>query len=142
MKAKGVFLVTPGFLAPEDSRAKEILAALPVGKKVLAWVHTARYPEHHRLAFAVLQKIAEAIGSPVEVVLLWIKHETGRFDFVRLPDGRTEKAPHSIAFESMSQEDFQSFWNDALEVVKEKVLTKVDAKTFNELRDMIAGKIG
>jgi hypothetical protein len=143
MKAKGIFIpsIDGESLLAVDDRAKAIVSGLDPTKKVLAWVHTARYPEHHRLAFAVMGKIADAIGATTECVLLWLKYETGRFDFVRLPDGTTEKSPHSIAFESMSQEDFQKFWNDALVPIRETVLPKVDDRTYNEIRDMIAGKV-
>lgn len=151
MKQKGVFKVrmVPNIVTrdmilafvPDDRRARDILSGLDVDKKVLAWVHTARYPEHHRFAFAVMQKIADAVGTPVEAVLLWLKLETFRFDYVRMPDGSTEKSPHSIAFESMSQEEFQSFWNDVLPVLAEKVLPNIDQQTYDEIVSMISGKV-
>ena len=82
MKAKGIFDAVGGdALHPQDRRAHEIINEMG-DKKALVWVHTARYPEHHRFAFAVMQKIADAIGVPVEAVLLSLKYETGRFDYV------------------------------------------------------------
>lgn len=149
MKQKGLFRACHDplvfglpFLTPIDKRARNILAELAPDKKALVWVHTARYAEHHKFAFAVLQKIANACGVPVEVVLLSLKHETGRFDYVQLMDGRVIENPHSIAFESMDQADFQKFWNDALEVIKDKWLGKINADDYEEIRTMIAGKAG
>jgi hypothetical protein len=145
MKAKGLFRYAangngPPVLTPIDFRAHNIIAELYPDKKALVWVHTARWPEHHRFAFAVLQKIANACGVPVEIVLLSLKHETGRFDFVQLLDGRVVENPHSIAFESMDQKDFQKFWDDALEVIKDKWLGRINEDDYKEISDMIAGK--
>ena len=142
MKRKGVFRANSCELIPVDERAEEIVAEMYGKQKpALVWVHTARYPDHHRFAFAVLQKIAESIGQPVELVLTWLKRETGRFDFIRLPDGTTEKHYHSISFASMSQEDFQSWWNDAMTVIREQVLPNAPEAVYQELREMLAGKV-
>lgn len=145
MKAKGLFelrTVAAGpYLVPVDARAQAICAEVGEGKKALVHVHTPRYPDHHRFAFAVLQKIADGIGKPVELVLLWIKHETGRCDYVRMPDGTTVLSPQSIAFESMDQKEFQGFWNDALEVVKEKMLPHMDGQHYDEIVSMLSGKV-
>ena len=147
MKAKGIFigrdLAADGglCLAPEDERAREIARELVNSdKKALVWVHTARYPEHHRFAFAVMQKIADAIGVPVETVLLSLKYETGRFDYIQLVDGGIVENPHSIAFESMDQADFQKFWDDVLEVLKDRWMPKMAEDVFAEIRDMITGE--
>ena len=147
MKKKGVFIgrdsatVGDPYLVPDDARAREIARSI-VDKKALVWVHTARYPEHHRLAFAVMQKIADACGVPVEIVLLSLKYETGRFDWVELVDGTRISHPRSIAFESMDQADFQKFWDDSLEVLKDKWLPRLGNELFEEVREMISGKWG
>jgi hypothetical protein len=148
MKAKGIFigrdLAADGglCLAPEDERAREIARELVNSdKKALVWVHTARYPEHHRFAFAVMQKIADAIGVPVEAVLLSLKYETGRFDYVELVDGSIKENPHSIKFESMDQAEFQKFWDDVLVVLREKWMPRMADDVFVEIQEMIAGKV-
>lgn len=142
MKQKGIFTISvdKADLIPVDARALKIVEDMEPGKRALVWVHTARYPEHHRFAFAVMQKIADAIGVPVEIVLLSLKYETGRFDYVQLVDKRIVEHPHSIAFESMDQKDFQKFWDDVLEVLKDKWLPKMDDHLYDEIRDLIAGK--
>lgn len=141
MQAKGIFKAEPPVrFVPSDERALEILEGLKDGEKVLLWVHKARYPEHHKLAWAVFQKIADATGQTAENIALWLKLETGRFDYVQLVDGRVIEAPHSLKFESMSQAEFQSFWNDALEIIKDKVLPGVDDQVFNDLRELISGQ--
>ena len=140
MKQKGIFDAIGGdALHPLDGRARDIINSMG-DKKALVWVHTARYPEHHRFAFAIMQKIANAIGVPVEAVLLSLKYETGRFDYVQLVDGSIKEAPHSIKFESMDQAEFQKFWDDVLVVLKERWMLKLSDDVFDEIRDMISGE--
>jgi hypothetical protein len=140
MKAKGIFDAVGGdALHPIDQRAHQIINEMG-DRKALVWVHTARYPEHHKFAFAVMQKIADAIGVPVEAVLLSLKYETGRFDYIQLVDGSIKEDPHSISFESMDQADFQKFWDDVLVVLTEKWMPRMADDVFAEIRDMIRGE--
>ncbi len=129
-KAKGVFVVTMDGLHPQDTRAQLIMSNLDVGSRVLVHVHKARYVEHHRLAWAVLSKIGDAVGLPAENILMWLKYETGRADVIQFPDGRVSGHPQSINFESMSQQDFQQFWRDATVVIQEKIMHKLPPDTF------------
>lgn len=140
MTDKGVFIRSiNGDFIPYDERAMEITISCPVGKKVLMRVHKARNPEHNGLAHAVFQKIAQAIGQPLDVVKLWLKWETGRVDLVKMPNGRRIANPRSFAFEAMSQDDFQAFWNDALPIIAEKVMPQMPQEVYEELRRMISG---
>lgn len=154
MKAKGEFIAmmpvshsgnavsAAAVMMPVDKRAKEIVAELlRRGTKTLMWAHTARHPEFHRYSWAVIGTIAEATGFSKESVYTFLKRETGRFDWVRMPDGSTERQYHSADFESMSQEDYQEFWNDALVVVREQIIPDISDEDYNRLRDMIAGKV-
>jgi hypothetical protein len=145
MREKGVFkkvtVMGGEMFFAVDGRAQEILANLSDGDKVFMWVHKARYPEHSRLSWSVVQRIGDAIGQPKELMMQWLKRETGRFDWVRMPDGTTEKAYHSIAFESMDQTEFQAFWNDVLVILTEQVLPKLPDDVFEDIRKMIEGKI-
>lgn len=140
MEAKGTFSVGQNAILPQDDRAREIMRALTIGDKVLVKVHRARNPEHHRLAWAVFSRIGDAIGEPAEKVLLWLKVATGRVDFERLPNSKVIPLPRSIKFESMSQDDFQSFWNDCWPIITEQILPDLPEAEFNELRAIIAGK--
>lgn len=140
MEGTGLFQVGKNALLPLHERAQNIMAHLTVGDKVLVKVHKARNPEHNALAHAVIAKIAQAIGKSPEVVKLWLKWECGWVDLVKMPNGKTIAAPRSLAFESMSQDEFQRWWNEALEVVKEKVLPNISKQDFEEIRAMIAGK--
>lgn len=140
MRKKGLFRYGQPFvnyttpvLVPINDHAHEALAALSPDRKALVWVHSARYPEHHRFAFAVFQRIAEILGMSVEDVLESIKYDTGRWDYVTLWDGRKTPRTHSIAFESMPQSDFQQFWNDTLAVLKDRL----PEEAYQEIAEML-----
>ena len=140
MRAKGVFaasVVVPSLL-PQDERAMEIMSKLKPGQHVLVNVHRARWPEHHRLAFAVFNKIAAAKGISVDTVVLWLKWELGYVDIVRLPNGKHIPSPRSIAWESMSQDEFAEWWREALVVLSEKILPGLPRELFDEIRAMVS----
>lgn len=140
MRKKGLFryeaTVNSPVLVPLNDHAHEAMAELAPDKKALVWVHKARYPEHHRFAFAVLQRIAEDLGMDVEDVLESIKYDTGRWDYVTLWDGTKKPRTHSIAFESMSQPDFQQFWKDTLAVLKDRL----PKETYDDVVEMLKPK--
>ncbi len=138
MIAKGVFTAGKNALLPNDTRAHEIMHQLKPGDRVLMTVHRARNPEHNALAHVVFQRIADAIGKPMEVVKLWLKWETGRVDLVELPTGKHIPNPRSFKFESMGQDEFQAFWDEAWPIIAEKVLPNLPRETFEELRAIVA----
>src|SRR5690606_12876374 len=123
-----------------DDHAHGIMSQLKIGDKVLINVHKARWPEHHRLAFAVMQRIAEAKDVPVETVLTWLKVSTGRVDFVEMPNGKIVAAPQSISFASMSQDEFRRFWDDCWKLIAEHILPDVSQEAFDEIRRIIDGE--
>ena len=140
MEAKGVFNVGKGALLPSDERARDLMRAMKTGDKVLVKVHRARNPEHNALAHVVFQRIADATGMTMDAIKLWLKWETGYVDIVAMPNGKRIAAPRSLKFESMSQDEFQSWWDEALPIINEKVMGKLPPKEFEEIRRIIAGK--
>jgi len=135
MKAKGTFSVGKGgVLIPHSEQAREIAGKLNVGDRVLVHVHKARWPEHHDLAWWVFRKVGNSIGEPAEKVLLWLKVATGRVDFERLPNGKLIPLPHSISFESMSQDEFQRFWDDCWPILTEQIVPNMPDEDYEELR--------
>ena len=142
MKQRGLFRAgqaAPPCLVPIDNRAKEIMAQLEPGKKALVSVHTARYPEHHGLVFMVLQKIADVMGTDVTNIVVSLMFETGRFDYVTLVDQTVVPIPHSLSPESMTQAEFQKFWDETEEIIKTKWRSLVTADDFAEIEKLMKG---
>jgi Protein of unknown function (DUF1367) len=139
MRAKGVFVASESALLPNDKRAHDLLAGLNSGDRVLVRVHRARNPEHHRLAWLVWDRIGAARGVPGALVLSWLKVATGRVDWVQLPNGKLWPKEQSIAFESMSQQEFQAFWDEAWPLICEYILPDLPQEEFDVLVNMVAG---
>lgn len=139
MQAKGLFSVAKNALVPMDGRGREMFgpAGLHIGDRVIVKIHRARNPEFNALAHAVFERIGNAIGQPMEVVKLWIKWETGRVDLVRLPTGKHIPNPRSVAFESMDENEFRDFWNDAWPIIAEKILPGIPEHDFQEIRNIV-----
>lgn len=142
MKAKGLFTVAKQAFLPSDERARGMFApgALKIGDKVLIKVHRARNPEHNALAHVVFDRVARAIGRPMKTVKLWLKWETGHIDLVQLPTGKYLPEARSLKFESMGQDEFQEWWDEALLIMQESVLTQIPQEEFDEIRAIITGE--
>lgn len=138
MEGTALFTVAKGALLPKDDRAEDMLKnKLNVGDKVLVKVHRARNPEHNALAHKVFDVIAKATGYSPEVIKLWLKNETGRVDLVKLPTGKYMPAPRSMKFESMTQDEFQAFWDEAWVIIGEQVMPHIPEKDFEEIRSIV-----
>lgn len=142
MKQKGLFRcaqAAPPCLVPIDKRAHEIMAELAPDKKALIQVHTPRYPEHHGLVFMVLGRIAEYTKVPLRSVVLSLLYETGRFDYVKLLDGTVIPDPESLSPESMTQAEFQKFWDEAEKIIKTKWRGLMSPLMFEEIERLMKG---
>lgn len=139
MQAKGIFTAAKNALLPGDERAHAIMSKLGVGDRVLVKIHKARNPEHSALAHAVFDRVAAATGQPVEVLKLWLKWKTGHVDLVTMPDGKRMPHPRSLNFASMSQQDFQKFWDEAWMIMSEELLPGIPQQDFDEIRAIVAG---
>lgn len=138
MEGTALFTVGKGALLPKDDRAQDMMRnRLNVGDKVLVKIHRARNPEHNALAHKVFDLIADATGYSKDVIKLWLKKETGRVDLVKLPDGKYLPSPRSMKFESMSQDEFQAFWNEAWVIIGEQVMPHIPEKDFEEIRKIV-----
>jgi hypothetical protein len=129
---------TAPVLVPSDERAWKIMEELEQGKKLLVKIHKARWPEHHNLVWAVMDRIGKAIGQPKELVMALIKIRTGRVDFLQLRNGKKVPIPQSTRFESMSQQEFQAFWDDAWVVITEEILLGLKQKQYEEILGIVA----
>jgi hypothetical protein len=139
---KGLFKLTSSGFVPCDDRAREIHGTLvrkQYGKPVFMTVRTARNPEFSAMAHVVFTKLANGLGVDMEIIKIFLKEQTGRFDLERLPNGTVIKRHHSVAFSAMSEEQFRAFWDAALPIIFEKLLGGVKSAEYQEIVDILAG---
>lgn len=143
MKGKGLFVAHPGGFTPYDENARKVLNKLLLkhaDRPVFMSVRTARNPEFSAMAHVVFGKLADGLGVPMDAVKQFLKEATGRFDVVRMPNGTLQKLHHSVSFESMTEEQFRAFWNDALPIILERLLGGVRSDVYDDIVNIISGK--
>lgn len=111
-------------LRPADFAADEFMAAIPDGKEVTVIVRRPRSAIHHRWFFALLRKVCENTGlwASEEELLSALKLATGHCDRQMTLDGSVYLVPKSIAFSSLSEDEFNIFKERCLHLLATKVL--------------------
>jgi len=99
-----------------------------------------RNGQHHRKLFALLQLVAEnseTYDTP-EKALVAVKLVTGYADPVIDPiTGELIQVPRSIAYESMEQDDFDRFYEAAIDGVLRHILPQLDRETADHLLEQV-----
>lgn len=98
-----------------DEQAQEVMRSIKDGKDVMVTVRASRNPAHHRLFFAMLQKVIDAGAWEYDIdsLLDWCKFKVGHVSVMEVA-GKRYVTPKSIAFESMPQDKFQRFYERAV----------------------------
>lgn len=112
-----------GKLLPADSLAEEDLMAFSDRKPVLVEARHPRSPQHHRLLFALLRKVARSTPTPLseDALRQWILVRTGHVDILPLGFGKLYEAPKSMAFRNMDQREFRDLFDAAVKLIMEEV---------------------
>ena len=132
-----------GALKAADEASAEALAGIKMGEVVSCQIKRPRNLAHHRLFWALMQKVAENQShyADAEQVCAAFKIATGHCDYVQTSHGMVG-IPKSISFSKMSQEEFRAFFNKALDYLTTHVIPGLDSKTLErEVNDMIAVKV-
>lgn len=132
-------------LVPADIAAVEWMATIPQKREVLVEIRRPRSPLFHRWFFVLLKLTIDATGSraiwPTEENLLnALKLEVGHVEDVVRFDGTIERRAKSIAFASMTHDEFARFvrrccWVifDHFGVDTELLMAEVDAEQRTKL---------
>lgn len=110
---------------------KQVKGMEPGEMFTLSWVRE-RNPAHHRKLFSLTTYIAENsdVYNNKDKALTALKVVAGHCEFVPDPKGgRLIAVPKSISFESMGQDEFESFYQNAVQGAIDHILphmTKVD----------------
>lgn len=131
-----------GVLEPASAYYAAQLRArrLRVGDLVHAELTKPRNPKHHRLVFALLQRVLENQDGlqTIEQLLTIVKIKLGRVDtVVDAASGRAYYVPQSIAFASMDQGEFNVFWKDLCRMVARDYFPHLDPDQVAELAEMM-----
>lgn len=132
-----------GTLEPASAYYSAELRArrLRVGDLVHADLTKPRNPRHHRLVFALLQKVLENMDGlqTIEQLLTIIKIKLGRVDtLVDASSGKAYYVPQSIAFASMDQTEFSVLWRDLCRLVARDYFPGMDPDQVAELAEMMS----
>ena len=123
------------------TRLRSAMKQLPDGQSMrLEWARP-RNGAHHRKAFALLQLIAdhhEVYDTP-ERALVAVKILTGHVDVEQHPiDGTPVLVPRSIAYESMDQDTFAQWYEQAIDAICQHLLPQLDRATAERLAAQIS----
>ena len=129
-------------LVPADEAAEEWLRKTKPSQLVLMTGRRPRNPMHHRKMMALLRIVLEnqEYYQTIEHLLIAIKMATGHYDIYPMQDGNMVPSPRSISFEAMSQDEFEPFYDKALDFICEKVIPGMVKEDLQvEVLERIAG---
>ena len=124
-------------LAAADPISLEGIESLRENEIVTGVIKRARNPRHHAKLFALLNVILPHQQSypTTQDLLVAIKIGTGLFDTVRSVDGIPIIIPRSISFASMSQTEFEQWYERVIDLITSRILPSVNR---DELNDQVA----
>lgn len=138
-----IMIKRKGLLAAEDSYSHEMLARIPDGTPVKVKVTVPRNIKHHRKFFALLNLVFDSQPEPkmfatVDGLLDALKIATGHVREFRDLHGNMHIVPSSISIGAMDQLKFEEFYNQAVNVILERVLphcprADIEQQIFNML---------
>lgn len=105
-------------LTPVDAESFAAFSKLPFGRPLHIEAKQPRNGAHHRLYWALVHRIANAVGCAPEALSSHLKVRTGHVATVRTKDGLREY-PASISFAALDQTQFSEFYNRCITVICE-----------------------
>ncbi len=110
-------------LMPVDDRAIDAIGKVPVGESFGIRIVRDRSLPQHNLFWAVLDRVGRATKfENAERLLVALKVRLGRYDLMKMPNGKIVPVPHSISFGAMTQGEFQTFFDEAVNLICSEVL--------------------
>ncbi len=109
-------------LVPTDRLSEEAMEKAK-GKTMLVFTERPRNPKHHAKMMAMLNVVVNNQDTfpSIEKLLTYIKLRIGHTDSY-IVDGKTVVVPRSISFASLSQDDFEQFYERAVDVILTEVV--------------------
>jgi hypothetical protein len=140
-----IFTITRlGKISFSDTRSAELWNDLPRGKDLRAKVTQPRNVKHHRKLFALLGVVLphQDVYLTTHALLDGIKLATGHTHAVINPEtGETLHAPASIAFDKMGQDEFEQFYDRAVDLICRRIIPGLGrADLEREVNEILAGR--
>lgn len=108
---------TPQGLVPDGVESSAEFSKIPFGKPVRVEVRQQRNIGHHRLYWAMVQRIASAVGAEPENISDMLKISTGHCMTVHSKTLGTVRLPRSISFAKMDQTQFHDFFERCVQTI-------------------------
>lgn len=137
-------------LVPANRRGEVALEGLREGEVIKAEIKRERNPAFHRLYWAMIQAITDALNrgpaqTTPEQLHEWLKIKLGHYELVELPPAAAKAIDQSHAirltktdFKSMDQEAFKGFVGEATRLIRENIAPWIiDAPEWREVSDML-----
>ena len=131
-------------LVPVAEWERERLLEIPEGRDLTVKITRTRSARQHRLFWGLMQLVV--INHPyyvrAEQLVEWLKIRLGYVEEVMFHDGQMLTKVSSISFGTMGQDEFQKFFNMALDIVTTEVLAGTNREDLlRELEQMLGEKI-
>lgn len=126
-------------LFPDGDESIAELTKLPFGKSMRVTTKLPRNARFHRLYFAVCARIAGGVGQTSENISDVLKIATGHYTTIKSKTHGEIRIPKSIAFQAMTQTDFNDFYERCLVVIFSE--WGIERAALSDLIDM-AGTYG
>ena len=122
---ESLFIKRGGALYPLD---EAILHGIPDDTVIKCKWTRPRHGQHHRLFFALLKMVFDnqTECKTMDVLLSVVKLGTGHADVVRTAQGFYFSVPRSISFARMDQDQFNKFFNRAVDFIVADILPGID----------------
>lgn len=105
-------------LVPADAESWAEFSRVPFGKPLHVEVKQPRNGAHHRLFFALIHRMANALGVNAEALRDHLTVRAGHVNTVKTA-GKVLQYPASIAFHKMDQTEFSQFFQQCVTVLCE-----------------------
>ncbi|MDO9364644.1 MAG: hypothetical protein Q7T60_17080 [Sphingopyxis sp.] len=138
-----VFIKRNGGLFPADADAGAGFAKMKDGAGYLVNVYRPRNLMHHRKLFALLNLVQDNTDRwpTVETLLDDLKISTGLFETrINAVTGIPYVVAKSISFASMKQDEFEQWFDRAVDLISKQVLDMDREYLLAEIGDVLAGR--
>ena len=134
------------YLRPTQPDGERIVQALSGDAQIMVEVNQRRNVKQHNLAMAMITTVWENI--PENIAHLWptkdhfrkmLLEATGYVEEYRDIAGNVKVVPRSMSFDKMSQEEFDAFFKEAMNIIQNRIIPGIGSEALNnEIMDMVS----